>query len=203
MLFYESIEPNTLELLKKLLQNRLLKSFRLVGGTSLALQLGHRISVDIDLFGQLEGTYQELNEELKGIGKLQIIKNSTHINIYTLNDIKVDIVDFSYPWLEPQKLIDGISLATPKDIVAMKLAAITGRGTKKDFIDLYFLLQHFSFAEMMSFYTQKYDDGSEFMVLKSLTYFADADSDPSPKMLKPMNWEQVKESILEVVDKYD
>lgn len=203
MLFYESIEPNTLELLKKLLQNRLLKSFRLVGGTSLALQLGHRISVDIDLFGQLEGTYQELNEELKGIGKLQIIKNSTHINIYTLNDIKVDIVDFSYPWLEPQKLIDGISLATPKDIVAMKLAAITGRGTKKDFIDLYFLLQHFSFAEMMSFYTQKYDDGSEFMVLKSLTYFADADSDPSPKMLKPMNWEQVKESILEVVDKYE
>ena len=78
----------------------------------------------------------------------------------------------------------------------MKLAAITGRGAKKDFIDLYFLLQEFTLAEMISLYEEKYKDGSTFMVLKSLVYFDDAENDEMPEMLKPITWQDIKETIV-------
>jgi glutamate synthase domain-containing protein 1 len=81
----------------------------------------------------------------------------------------------------------------------MKLAAVAGRGSKKDFIDIYFLLKEFSLSELLAFYNQKYSDGSSFMVLKSLTYFNDADDDPNPVMLIPTSWEQVKTYIAKEV----
>ena len=108
-----------------------------------------------------------------------------------LNEVKVDLVNYPYPWLEEAKSIKGIRLAQKKDIAAMKLAAITSRGTKKDFIDLYFLLEEFSLQEMIDFYGQKYSDGSVFLVLKSLTYFDDANMEVSPFMLKDVAWEEV------------
>ena len=82
----------------------------------------------------------------------------------------------------------------------MKLAAITGRGSKKDFIDLFFLLIEFTLKEMLEFYTMKYSDGSTFMVLKSLTYFDDADLEPNPFMLVPLEWEKVKATITKRVE---
>ena len=88
---------------------------------------------------------------------------------------------------------------TDKDIAAMKLNAIAGRGSKKDFIDLFFLLKKYSLKEMISFYNQKYTDGSEFMVQKSLTYFDDADEQLSPKMFYDFNWEDCKQKIVEEV----
>jgi len=88
-----------------------------------------------------------------------------------------------------------------KDIAAMKLNAIAGRGSKKDFIDLYFLLKEFSLREIMDFYNQKYHDGSEFMALKSLAYFEDANLQPEPKMFKDFDWEKCKKHILEETKK--
>lgn len=117
-----------------------------------------------------------------------------------LTGIKIDIVDYAYPWLnEAIRIIDGIQLAGLTDIAAMKLAAITGRGTKKDFIDLYFLSRRFSLSEMQSFYERKYPDGSMFMVLKSLSYFEDAEQDPSPYMLEAIDWEEIKYHILSLL----
>jgi polyhydroxyalkanoate synthesis regulator protein len=87
------------------------------------------------------------------------------------------------------------------DIAAMKLNAIAGRGSKKDFIDLYFLLQEFSLREILSFYGQKYHDGSLFMVEKSLTYFEDADLQLEPQMYKDFNWETCKKTIIAEVIK--
>ena len=84
----------------------------------------------------------------------------------------------------------------------MKLAAITGRGTKRDFIDIYFLLQNFSLAEMIAFYNLKYTDGSEFLVLKSLSYFEDADADAEPVMLKHILWANIKSSIIKTLTHY-
>ena len=77
----------------------------------------------------------------------------------------------------------------------MKLAAVTGRGTKKDFIDIYWLFNYFSLEEMLVFYQKKYPDGSEFLVLKSLTYFEDAEMEESPVLLKKTDWEKVKAKI--------
>ena len=77
----------------------------------------------------------------------------------------------------------------------MKLNAIAGRGSRKDFIDLYFLLKKYSLTEMLDFYKQKYIDGSEFMVIKSLNYFEDADSEEMPIMIEKISWNEIKIEI--------
>ena len=201
MLFYETINATTLELLKKLQSNKAFKNLLLVGGTSLALQIGHRISIDIDLFGEIKVDKTEINKLLSSYGKAVKIQQTDNINIFTLNGIKTDIVNYSYPWLRRPVLSNGLKLARKEDIAAMKLSAITGRGTKKDFIDLYFLLNYFSLREMLSFYEEKYADGSLFMVLRSLSYFDDAEEDPMPRMLAKATWEKAKAKIIDEIKK--
>lgn len=174
---------------------------RLVGGTALALQIGHRKSIDIDLFGQIKADEYDVRNELQQLGEIKTLNRTKNISIYLINGIKTDIVNYSYPWLEEELIIDGLKLASIKDIAAMKLAAITGRGTKKDFIDLYFLLKKYSLTEMLGFYTQKYADGSTFMVLKSLSYFEDAEKDPMPFMLSKISWSKIKKFIIKQLTK--
>ena len=195
MLHHETIEPHTLELLKKLLELPVLSNTRLVGGTALALQIGHRVSVDIDLFGEIQTDRTDLLQQLSPVGKVLQLKESPNIHIFSIDGIKVDIVNYPYPWLFPFKTGNNIRLAALEDICAMKLAAVTGRGSKKDFIDIYFLLQQFSLKEMLTLYSRKYADGSTFLVLKSLSYFEDAETDPCPFMLTDTDWETVKNSI--------
>ena len=93
-------------------------------------------------------------------------------------------------------------LASPKDIAAMKVNAVMGRGTKKDFIDIYFLLQHYSFEQLMRFYLEKYADGTVYRALMSMTYFGDADPQPMPYMFVNVTWESIKEKILLEVERY-
>jgi len=202
VLHYQTIDLPTLELLKSLQQIPNFSNLRLAGGTALALQLGHRKSIDLDLFGAINIDELSLSKSLAGFGNPTLLNKSENIYIYLLNGIKVDIVNYHYPWLEKEILLDKITLAGKIDIAAMKLAAITGRGTKKDFIDIYFLLQHFSLAEMLDFYRRKYSDGSEFLVLKSLSYFDDADNDVSPLMIVQTPWKDIKEAIMKLLTKY-
>jgi hypothetical protein len=112
------------------------------------------------------------------------------------------MVNYQYPWLGEEILVEGIRLNTIKDIGAMKLSAITGRGTKKDFIDLSVLLEKFSLKELMNSYLTKYRDGSEFLVLKSLGYFNDAEEDEMPEMIIEKSWEQVKSEIKSALRNY-
>jgi predicted nucleotidyltransferase component of viral defense system len=174
-------------------------NYFLVGGTALSLQIGHRNSIDIDLFGKEPIDYDLFVDVLKEFGTTEVTKNSKNILITQVNNIKVDFVNYNYPLLENSIEIDGIRMVSKKDISAMKLNAIAGRGSKKDFIDLYFLLNEFKLREMMDFYLQKYLDGSEFMVYKSLTYFLEADLQPQPKMFSNFNWEDCKQKIVEEV----
>jgi hypothetical protein len=202
MLHYKTIDSTTLELLKKLQKLPVLSDMRLVGGTSLALQLDHRKSIDLDLFGILKGDELVLSQSLRDIAPLQLLKNTENIHIYLIEGIKVDIVNYHYKWLDEPLYENELVLAGKKDIAAMKLSAISGRGSKKDFIDIYFLLKEYSLKEMLGFYLKKYYDGSEFMVIKSLTYFDDADVEVEPTMLKPANWGKIKTSILNEVERY-
>lgn len=199
MLHSSTIEPSTLEVLKKLQQLPSLQDTRLVGGTALALQLGHRKSVDIDLFGAIHVDPDILVEELISVGSLQIIKNTGNIHIFLLDNIKVDIVNYKYEWLASPVQISGIRMAAVEDICAMKLAAVTGRGSKKDFIDIYYLSRLYTLDEMLVLYAAKYPEGSSFLVLKSLAYFEDADPEPDPYMLQPVSWELVKERIVSLL----
>ena len=91
--------------------------------------------------------------------------------------------------------VDGLTLATPPDIAAMKVNAIEGRGSKKDFIDLYYLLQRYTLAEILDFYKQKYPEHSVFRALMSMSYFDDADVQPTPRMFGNVSWNEMKESI--------
>jgi len=183
------------------MEEPLFKNFNLVGGTALSLQIGHRNSIDIDLFGEQEIDQNGFIETLKKFGDVLIKTSSKNILITEINTIKVDFVNYKYKLLDKPFEIDQIRMLTDKDIAAMKLNAIAGRGSKKDFIDLFFLLKKYSLNEMISFYNQKYTDGSEFMVQKSLTYFDDADEQLSPKMLDDFNWETCKQKIIEEVIK--
>ena len=189
MLSYQTVNSHTLELLKKLTNEEFLSKARLVGGTALALQYGHRISIDLDFFGNIK-------EVLINIGKLSVIKESKNIKIYILDDIKIDFVNYRYNWLDPAIEENGIRLASPRDIAAMKINAIEGRGTKKDFIDIYFLLQHYSLENILKFYADKYPDNSQFRALMSLTY---SEEQFMPEMLVAIDWDRIKSFIIDKV----
>ncbi len=202
MLQYKTIEPGTLQLLKELQSSPYFEGTRLVGGTALALQLGHRSSIDLDFFGSIQASSEDIRNFLSEEHSITIVKESRNINIYLIDGIKVDIVNYRYQWIDTPVVGDGIVLAGLKDIAAMKIAAVVGRGTKKDFIDLYFLLQHFSLHEILDFYMQKYPDGSMFIAMKSLSYFEDAEADPMPVMFDDVSWENVKVFIRQAIVSY-
>lgn len=201
MLHYKSVSAELLELLEFIMNQREFDEFNLVGGTSLALQMGHRISIDIDLFGASEIDEDLFLEVLKKFGAVQIVKKSKNILICSVNGIKVDFVNYQYRLLESPLLEANLRLVKKKDIAAMKVNAVAGRGSIKDFIDVYFLLNEFSIKEMIGFYLQKYPDGSEFMVRKSITYFDDADNEVAPILFHDISWSEIKKTILLSIDK--
>ena len=176
---------------------------RLVGGTALALQYGHRQSIDLDFFGILPDDKEELVEMTKRVGNVLVTNRSKMILQTVINQIKVDFVDYSrYKWIDEPVMGDGFVLASDKDIAAMKVNAIIGRGTRKDFIDLYVLLQHYSLLEIMAFYKQKYPEFSEYRALLSMTYFEDAEMQDMPKMFIDTSWDTMKSTIIEAVKAY-
>jgi hypothetical protein len=200
MLQTQTVLASTLELLKKLMIQPELKNFALAGGTSLSLQIGHRISIDLDFFGNSPFETDEMLDILHPLGKVKIMKQSRNILITDVNGVKVDFVNYRYPVLKDIIEIDGIRLLSTADISAMKFGAVAGRGRKRDFIDIFFLLQEYSLTEMMAFYNAKYFDGSEMMVARSLTYFDDADGDEDLELLKDADWNTVKKTISKTVN---
>lgn len=203
MLSIQTIHPNTLELLKQLAAQPELAQTRLVGGTALALQYGHRQSIDLDFFGTLPENKDELVEMTRRVGNV-LVTNRTKMIVQTvINQVKVDFVDYNrYAWIDEPIQGDGFVLASDKDIAAMKVNAIIGRGTRKDFIDLYMLLQHYSLTEIMVFYEQKYPEFSEYRALLSMTYFEDAEMQDMPKMFIETSWDKIKSTIIQAVKVY-
>lgn len=203
MLSFQTVQPDTLELLKTLMRLPILGQMRLVGGTALALQYGHRRSVDLDFFGSTTEDVDELTESLLESVEHVVRGNCTkRIKAYMLNGVKVDIVNYDYPWIDDAVIDGGIRLASPKDIAAMKVNAVIGRGTKKDFIDIFFLLRYFSFENLLKLYMEKYTDGSEYRALLSMSYFGDADPQPMPYMFENVDWSIIKDRIRHEVEEY-
>lgn len=203
MLSIQTVQPDTLELLKAISAQPEVKELRLVGGTALALQYGHRQSVDLDFFGKLPEDKDELIDVVRRVGDVTVLNRSKIILQMVVNQVKVDFVDYSrYPWIDEPILEEGFVLASDKDIAAMKINAIMGRGTRKDFIDLYVLLQHYSLAQIMDFYRQKYPEFSEYRALLSMTYFDDAEMQDMPLMFIKTPWESMKTSIIQAVEAY-
>jgi len=202
MLQLSAINPATLELLNTLMTCDEFSKTRLVGGTAMALQVGHRKSLDLDLFGEIDFEIINKTKVFKKFNEVVVLKASKNINIFSINGVKIDFVNYDYPWLQEIRIENKIRLARLEDIAAMKLAAITGRGSKKDFIDIYFLLKRYKLRELMEFYNKKYFDGSEYLVLKSLTYYEDAENDVMPEMLVNVAWKMVRKRIQDEVVSY-
>jgi predicted nucleotidyltransferase component of viral defense system len=198
MLHKETIDAATLELLKRLMGDERLQSFVLVGGTSLALQIGHRISVDLDLFTEKEFEADDLREYLEQNYHLQTDYLAFATVKGEVEGVQVDCIAHAYPWLKPFVLEEGVRLASLEDICAMKLNAIAGNGTRiKDFVDVAYLSSMFSLEQMLKFYEEKYH-ANPLMPLKGIVYFADINKNAPVKMAngKPLDWKSIEKRLL-------
>jgi len=204
MLHQETVEPATLELLNQLFSKDYLSGFALAGGTALALQLGHRISIDLDFFSYHSFNANELTKRISSDFRLdkEFIEIEENTLNCIINNIRVQFLTHNYQRVRPD-LNDGmIRLYSLSDSAAMKLNAVTNRGAKKDFFDIAALLEVFSLKDMLNFYTKKYNVVNYQHVLKSLSYFEDAESEMNPMCLKKQNWTTVKKKVSTSVRSY-
>lgn len=178
-----------------------LRSFYLVGGTSLALQLGHRVSIDLDLFTTEPFDKSELMDLLNAhFEDVSLESEGPSMLITNINQVKVDFVKMGYPILFPVLEIEGIRMLNIQDIAPMKLKAIAQRGSKKDFYDIYFLLDLLPLPEMLRLFSEKFKQQEIFHVIKSLTYFEDAEQYAYPKVFDAkVTWKKVKNRVFKAV----
>jgi predicted nucleotidyltransferase component of viral defense system len=189
----------------------ILKPFRLVGGTALSLQLGHRESVDIDLFTDyeygsidFEAIKDYLDEAFPYVSTSEIdlvgFGKSFYIGDSASNYIKLDLY-YTDPFIRPVKEVNNIRLTDVEDIIAMKLDVFSRNGRKKDFWDLHELLNSYSIDLMLSFYTERYPyAGNEKEVINNLTQFDFAENDPDPVCLKGKYWDLIKLDFVEAIN---
>lgn len=204
MLQTQSVYPTTLALLKELMSLEVLSNFNLVGGTALALQFGHRISVDLDLFSTEEFDDEALiNSLTRKFGKEAITININQRNtlLIKIKDIKVDFLYYPYGLVKPAIKEDSIRMLSIEDIAPMKLSALSKRGAKKIFFDIYELIsEKFSLKEIFGFYKQKFENHELSFLARSLLYFDDAEDDLDPIMIKDYSWSDVKTEISKQVN---
>jgi hypothetical protein len=161
----------------------ILASHYLVGGTSLALQIGHRLSIDLDLFTHNDFSGELLLDALVPKYDVQPLTVTDTLFIIVADGVKVDCVKFRYAFAFPLIEIDGIRLADMRDIAPMKLDAVTKRGSKKDFVDMYYLFDLFSPHQILEWYNNMFKHSTSFHVIRSLTYFEDAEQTEMPAAL--------------------
>jgi len=183
--------------LEKIGKTELAKKFYLARETALAIQLGHRESIDLDWFSGLNIKNDEIREILSSIGKFNLLSESEGTAYGNLDGVMLSFFRYKYKLLFPKIAFDSVKLADSRDIAAMKIDATSSRGGRKDFIDLFFLLKKYQMTDLIGFFERKYKDirFNKLHILKSLTYFDDADQEPLPAMLKSASWANVKREI--------
>lgn len=204
MIYLDTLPKKTAELIEKLQSKnnhfKFLDDFYLSGGTALSLQIGHRESEDLDFFNKNQFNPELLQRELLPLGKLK----ETELAKGTLNtfvdEVKLQFLEYPYEMIKTTIKWNNIALSSVEDIACTKLQTIGMRGSKKDFIDLYFLLDKFSLTELFKLLDQKYPktDYSKTHILKSLVYFEDAEIQPMPRMHVGVSWSQVKNRLQKV-----
>lgn len=172
-----------------------IKRAYLAGGSALALQLGHRRSIDFDFFTDQEFELKEVKETLCAVGSYKAQQETPKTIVGEFNRIKFSLFYYPYKLISRTIQFKGVNLASKSDIAAMKLVAITDRGTKKDYIDLYFLANKcFPLEKMFDYYDKKYHnfEVNKLTLLKALQYFDDAERSEMPQMIEKINWKELK-----------
>jgi hypothetical protein len=199
---WESLTPSTLDAFRLASQLEFIQDFYLAGGTGLALHFGHRISVDLDFFSEnsqavdqqqrsrLHTTFDEPSLEIT------YDKDSTFVALW--RGVGVSFFRLhAYPLASPTYELNNIRLASVEEIGAMKLAAIINRGTRKDMVDMYFILQQISLETLFQIAALKYAKIRSFPVsaVRALSYFEDAESLPMPQMINKTPWSKMKKFL--------
>jgi len=199
----EILPPASHEVLGDLHQRIPLSKFYLAGGTGLALILGHRISRDFDFFSTELFDEVSLIQKMQGLNDFTIVAKSENTIHITLKELKISFLGYVYPLLYRAKKFQtetgiSINVADERDIACMKISAISSRGTKRDFVDLFTITRQYPLHELFELFIQKYSltPYNNIHILKSLTYFADAELDPMPDMLIPLSWDMVKQFFI-------
>lgn len=197
MLYKQTTTPFLFQTLQNLMTWKELEQFRLVGGTGLSLQLGHRQSIDIDMFSDIEFEVNDLARVVrKKLPNSEIRKLSFGLTIYTPTDnnrsLKIDLMN-TEKFIRNPILTENIRIAHIEDIAPMKLEAITSRNTKKDFFDIAEMLKIYKLDELLSFYTEKYPFNDIKPVLENFTFFSeDCELEFDPLILNNADWLSVK-----------
>lgn len=198
------LPENQFQLFEILSTQSFITDFYLAGGTGLALQIGHRRSLDFDFFKPEDFETSGIINILIKIGRYERDNEETNTINGSLDNVKISFFGYKYKVLDDFKIYKNIKLAGVRDIAAMKLEAIAGRGSKKDFVDMFFLLKQFTLEEIFTFHKIKYGIGlnNQYHHLKSLVYFADAEAEAMPVMVKPLYWNDVKKQIVSTVKEF-
>lgn len=202
---WERIPPILREIIVWVGQTPLAQRFYLAGGTALALQLGHRVSVDLDFFSTSDELLEEGRREIVVAWRdrfpFEISGDTAGQLLLTVQGSRVHFFSYGYPLLAPTVMVEGVALAGLLDIGLMKMDAIVGRGARKDFYDLYFLAQVTPLAEMIEQGQRKYTHARDFamMVLAALADFAYADQQAAIETFPPTDWQRVKAFFVQEV----
>lgn len=193
---FEKVLPgNTKAVLALLEKSEIIQKAYLAGGTALALQLGHRISHDLDFFTTEAFDENALLPELGKISAFELEKIAWRTILGKFEGVRFSIFYYEYPLICPVKKYGTVNVVDARDVAAMKIAAIASRGAKRDFVDLYFICKEVMILEeAVELYEKKYKNlaTTSIHVMKSLAYFDDAEDQQMPHMLKPCKWEDVK-----------
>ncbi len=201
MIHLTTIDKETYELLQKLSSIEIISSkFALAGGTSLALQIGHRKSIDLDFFSPTLFDVKELEIILSGDPAInfQFISSNSRMLFCYINNIKCDFVNEPAILINPFLHHDKVRYFSVEDIAAMKMHTICGRGKKKDFFDIYALLELYSWKDLIGSFKKKYSEDQLYFLWRSILYFEDASEDPEIKGIKPFDkkWDEIKTTII-------
>lgn len=195
-MFEQVLPGNTKSILALLEKEAIIQDAYLAGGTGLALLLGHRISYDLDFFTTKEFNENMLLPELEKISAFQLEKIAWKTILGNFSGVKFSIFYYNYPVICPTVKFGMINVANISDIAAMKIAAVLSRGTKRDFVDLYFICkEQLSLEDIIKLYGEKYKNlpSVSMHILKSLTYFEDAEREEMPEMLRKTSWKEIKQ----------
>lgn len=201
MLHEETVDASTLALIRRLMEDESLLDFYLVGGTALSLKLGHRISIDIDLFASKDFDSVAVSEYLKtayGLTDEKTVRNGV---FGFIEEVKVDFISHQYPLVKPLEQTSGIRMLSLEDIGAMKLSAIVQNGSRiKDFIDVYSLLEKLPLAVLLQAYEDKYPQASQQIAKTSLLYHKDIDFSVPIKLLSSeFDWSETNMRLSQAV----
>jgi hypothetical protein len=197
----ETLPQGTNLVLENIKQVPEIQNFYLSDGTALSLQLGHRESEDLDFFIKESFNPQILLQKFLQYGKLEdVMTDEGTLNLF-MNNVKLQFLRYPYDLLETVIPWNGIHLSSVIDIACTKLITISDRGSKKDYVDLYVILQQISLQDLFAKLQEKYKNVEYNLphILKSLVYFNDAEEQPMPKMHIDLTWEQTKSFIAEQV----